>query len=256
MKLRWKFWQMAGLTCLLNGSLVAGELTGVLAWGERMDMGSLVSGMVSEVPVRAGQRVSRGDLLLGLDRRGFRADLDGAIAEAAHAQARLEEAQREDERATELYDRTLLSEHERALAITVLREAEAVAARASANLEKARLAHERSQLTAPFDGVVIAVHAAPGQAVLSDHQVAALVELAGDTHMRVSSRADMATAREAIDAQLMVEVAGRQLKAERVEVGFEPVDQAQGRPRYAFRAYFVRPADLELRAGESARLYW
>jgi hypothetical protein len=42
--------------------------------------------------------------------------------------------------------------------------------------------------------------------------------------------------------------------AESVEIGFEPL--GQGQPRYALKVHFTRPADLELRAGEPARLVW
>jgi len=215
-----------------------------------------VSGQVTQVPVRPGQRVKKGDLLVGLDERGFRAELNGARAESARAQALVEEAQREDERAAELYDRTVLSEYERTAATIGLREAQAGAAKARAEVTKARLDHERSQLKAPFDGLVLAVHASPGQAVVSAFESAPLVELAGDTRMRLESSADMATARDLAAGKPIVEVAGRQVEASEVEIGFEPVGQAQAQPLYAVRVYFARPSDLELRAGEMARLVW
>ena len=102
MKLSCKLWPLLLSACLLSGSVLAGELPGTLAWGERMSMGTLVSGVVSEVPVKPGQRVGKGDLLVGLDARGFRAGLTGARAELARAKARLEEAQREEEEADQL----------------------------------------------------------------------------------------------------------------------------------------------------------
>ncbi len=248
--------QLVAMLWLFSGVLHAGELPGKLAWGERLSMGMLVSGVVSEVPVQAGQRVKKGDLLVGLDARGFRAELQGVRAESSRAQTLLEEAQREDERAAELYDRTLLSEHERTAATIGLREAQAAAARARANEVNARLDLERSRLSAPFDGLVLAVHAAPGQAVVSRFQTSPLVELAGDLRMVLLSSADMATARAAAAADATVDVAGQQLKADAVEIGFEPVGSEQARPRYALKVYFNRPDDLELRAGEPARLIW
>lgn len=257
MKLSCKLWPLLLSACLLSGSVLAGELPGTLAWGERMSMGTLVSGVVSKVPVKPGQRVGKGDLLVGLDARGFRAGLNGARAELARAKARLEEAQLEDERAAELYDRTLLSDHERTLATLGLRDAEAAAARAKSSLVQARLDHERSQLKAPFDGLVLAVHASPGQAIVSEYQSPVLVELAGDTRMSLLSSADLATARAVAAGKAVVEVAGRQVAADSVEIGFEPVGQGpQALPRYALKVLFTRPADLQLRAGEPARLLW
>jgi len=124
---------------VLAGVASAGELPGTLAWGERISMGTLVSGMVAEVPVRAGQRVNKGDLLVALVGRGLRAEVAGAKAETLRADVLLKEAQLEDERATELYERTVLSEHERTQATIGLREAQAQAQRARARLVQARL---------------------------------------------------------------------------------------------------------------------
>jgi len=253
--LRQKTW-LVGMACLFSGAMHAGELPGTLAWGERLSMGMLVSGLVSEVPVRPGQRVKKGDLLVGLDARGFRAELNSVRAESSRAQALLEEAQREDERAAELYDRTLLSEHERTVATIGLREAQAAAARARANVVDARLDVERSRLLAPFDGLVLAVHAAPGQPVISTFETTPLVELAGDSRMVLLASADMGTARAVAAAETVIDVAGRQIRADSVEIGFEPVGSEQARPRYALKVYFTRPDDLELRAGEPARLIW
>ena len=256
MKMSWKFWQLLGLGCVLSGSLSAGELVGTLAWGERVSMGTLVSGMVSKTPARAGTRVSKGDLLVGLDTRGFQARLNEARAQANSAKALLEEAQREDERAAELYDRTLLSEHERTTATLGLRQAEAAAARANAALTQARLDYERSQLKAPFDGVVLALNASVGQSVVSEYQSLPLVELGDDSRMVLQAQAGLSTAREAAAANVRVEVGGQQVVADAVEIGFEPVNQVQGQPVYAVRVFFKRPAELELRSGEPARVIW
>ena len=235
---------------------LAGELPGILAWGDRVSMGTLVSGVVMEVPVRAGQRVAEGDLLVGLDSRGFRAQVAGIRAEAARADALLAEAQREDERAEELFERTVLSEHERARATIALREAEAAAGRARADLVAARLDLERSQLQAPFSGRVLVVHAVPGQAVVSHLQSEPLVELAMDEQMELRAEVDLETAREIAAGAASVEVGGERIAADRVVVGFEPVAHDQAAPRYALSVRFARPAELELRAGQAARLLW
>ena len=94
-----------------------------LQWGQRAELGTLVSGVVAEVPVRAGQSVNKGALLVTLDDRGFRARVQGAQAAVTRTGVRFEEAKREQERAIELYDRTVLSEHERQLAEIALAEA-------------------------------------------------------------------------------------------------------------------------------------
>ena len=256
MKHKRGFWLLMLAGWCFASQLSAAELAGSLAWGERISMGSLVSGVVAKVPVQAGQRVKKGDLLVGLDVRGFQAEVNGARAESARARVLLEEARLEDERATELYDRTVLSEHERAKAVIGLREAEAEAGRAGARLTQARLAYERSQLKAPFDGRVVAVHVSAGQAVVNEYKAEPMVELAGDSRMLLRTHAELAVARQAKGAKPMVEVAGRQIAVDAVQIGFEPVDAAAPGPVYPVTAIFTRPGDLELRAGEPARLVW
>jgi len=253
-KTRWA--RYAALAVLCAGPVVADELAGTLAWEDRIGMGTLVSGVVDKVAVRPGQAVARGDLLLSLDRRGFRAEVAGARAEAARAEALLEEAVREDERAGELYERTLLSERERTQATIALRDAEAAAQRAKAGLVRAQLDFEHSELRAPFAGRVLAVHASPGQAVVSDLRSDPLVELAADEYMLVQGEADLATARAIRDGRVTIEVSGQSMAAETVQIGFEPVQAGSATPRYQVVARFLRPQSLELRAGEPARLTW
>ena len=249
------FWLLLGW--LLASVAHAGELDGSLAWGERVAIGTLVSGNVTQVAVQPGQRVARGELLLELDARGFRAEVNGARAELARAEVLLEEAQREDERAEELYERTVLSEHERTQAVIGLRQAEAEQQRARASLVAAQLAAERARLRAPFDGLVLTVNAATGQTVQSSLRSETLVEMAGDTQMRVLAQTTLAQAREIEKAgQVNVRVAGQQVAGEGVLVGLEPSGNSAEGALYSVSVSFRRPADLLLRAGEPAQLSW
>ena len=133
---------LAGITlCMLGGTSLAADLPAVVGWLQRVELGTLVSGVVSEVHVRPGQQVRRGDKLLSLDSRGFASQVSRRTAEHQYAQAALKEAQREDERAIELYDRTVLSDFERNQALVALKAARAVAERARAALAGTKLAH-------------------------------------------------------------------------------------------------------------------
>lgn len=249
-------WLAAALLALA-GIAEAAELPGTLAWSDRVGMGPLVSGVVRSVAVTPGQRVARGAELLTLDARGFDAELRGARAELARAEVLLEEAQREDERAVELYDRTLLSEHERTLATIALREAEAQMQRARAHLTAAQLDVERSRLAAPFDGLVLSVNATPGQVVVSELQSQVLLELAADSDMLLQVQADLATANQIAQAgNAVVEVAGQRLPVKDVRIGLEPVGHAEAGALYAVQVRFERPRDMLLRAGQGGRLAW
>ena len=59
---------LAGITlCMLGGTSLAADLPAVVGWLQRVELGTLVSGVVSEVHVRPGQQVRRGDKLLSLE---------------------------------------------------------------------------------------------------------------------------------------------------------------------------------------------
>ncbi|WP_419591475.1 biotin/lipoyl-binding protein, partial [Thiolapillus sp.] len=81
--------------------MAAQEYSVNLKPGRQLTLGTLVSGVVREVKVQPGQVVAQGDVLLKLDQREFRAQLNRAKALVARANSLFEEAKREEERAEE-----------------------------------------------------------------------------------------------------------------------------------------------------------
>jgi RND family efflux transporter MFP subunit len=148
------------------------------AWAaDRVELTTRVSGVVEEVLVRPGQRVAKGAVLARLDRTVLQARVDEATAEQARTDAEEDDAQREFERAEELYNRTVSSTSE--LEAATLRHARAKAALAAAD---ARLAIAKknladAELKAPFAGVVASVPGLPGTVVTAECQPRPLVVL-------------------------------------------------------------------------------
>jgi len=234
-------------------ALPALELDGTLDWSRRVELGTLVSGVVREVPARSGAAVRRGDPLLQLDDRGFDARLAQARAAVALAEARLAEAGRERERARELYDRTVLSDHELQLAEIGLTEARLAAEQARSEAVQAGLDLEHSLLRAPFDGRVVAVYAQPGQAVVSDLEPAVLVVLGADRPMLARAELSAAQLKALPDSpRAQVSVAGRWLEAEAVQVDLEPRPGGSG--AYPLRVLFQPPQNQLLRPGLPVRI--
>ena len=165
----------------LAAVLVAGEAAGAegrLEWARRVTLGFAVGGVVERVAVRPGDRVRAGALLARLDTRPFDARVRELAARAEALVPELEEARRERDRTEALYERAVIAEHERQLAHIAYVRAEAALRAARAALARARIEREYAELRAPFDGVVLAVHAAPGQAVAAGLRVEPVVELA------------------------------------------------------------------------------
>ncbi len=114
-------------------------------------IGSQVGGVVTRVSFREGDAVARGQVLIQLDPRPFRAALEHARATLGGDRARAETARLEAERGRSLYEDKILSQSEwdqkradaEALAATV-REDSATVATAALNLEFATI---RSPIT-------------------------------------------------------------------------------------------------------------
>lgn len=126
---------------------------------------SPISGVIDAVLVQEGQMVNKGDLLLQFEISLIESNLAEAKALMALAKINLSEAEKELERAEELYDRTVLSEHD--LQKAKIARSQAVAKYASSNnkLIHAQWELKHSKLHAPFKGKVSRVFSYPGQYV-------------------------------------------------------------------------------------------
>lgn len=121
-----------------NNSLIAAEVNAVVA-AVRADVGELVSS---------------GDLLVELDPRDFRLQLDAAQAVLASARARKAEAVVKLERAQRLSKAQYVSEDELLSRETALAVSSADVLNAEAQVAIARRQLEKATIRAPFDGVV------------------------------------------------------------------------------------------------------
>lgn len=157
---------------------MAEEIQASIGWSRRVELGTPVSGVIGMINAVPGQRVRQGEVLLQLDPRSFRAEVESRRAELEKLESILAEARREQERAATLYERTLLSEHE-----LQVKKNEFIAARANrdmgrAALTRARLELEYSEIRAPFDAIVVWRQAEVGQSVVSAMQPVVLLVVA------------------------------------------------------------------------------
>lgn len=152
-------------------------LTAMPVWAADIALTTRVSGVVDQVLVKAGQRVSKGAVLLRLDSTILQARFDEATAEHVRTQADEADAKRDMERMQELFDRTVSSTTE--LDASNLRYVRAQAALSAAQARRviAQKNLSDAELKAPFDGVVSAVPGAPGTVVSADCQPKTLVLL-------------------------------------------------------------------------------
>ena len=244
------WWVLAAIAAL---PAAAAELEAWLAWERRASLSTPVAGVIGEVLVTPGDRVAAGEVLLRLDPRPFQARETAARARLDRLRPRYAEAQRERDRAQELYDRTVLSDHELQTAKIAHAAALADLTEARAQLKLAQLEREYSELKAPFAGLVVARRAEPGEVVVQGDRPMELLVLASGERMEAVALVDLTTlAGLKPGAPATVTVAGRSLAGTVTRLGLEPAGSGEG--NYAVGVSFEPPGDLLLRPGQPAKV--
>lgn len=231
-------WQgMLVIACLLALTpAFALEVKAELDWARLVELGTPVKGVVHQIMSQPGQRVTENDILLQLDQRGFKSRVVGLKAQVTHFKAELAEAGREHERAMELYDRTVLSDHELQVAKNNLIAAEARYQKGRAELVQAELDLEYSSIRAPYDAVVVSKLAEVGQTVVPNLQPVILFVLADAHHMLAKGRVTASEiAQVSIGKEAMVKMDDEEYKGRIINFGLESSIEDKN----ADRRYFV-----------------
>jgi HlyD family secretion protein len=170
-----------------------------------------VSGEIVALPVKEGQRVKKGDLLMKIKPDVYAAQRDQWAAGLLQAKARLTKAESEFKRSKSLYGKNLVSESEYDQIRAEYETARASYAQAEASLNQANENLRKTTVFAPMDGTISQLNSQLGERVLGTAQfqgtdVMTIADLA-----RMEARVDVSendvilvsigdTARIAIDA--------------------------------------------------------
>ncbi len=148
---------MRGLVLVMLG------LSALPAWSAgKVDLTTRVPGVVEQVKVAAGQRVKKGDVLVKLNTVIYEARVKEAQAEVERSRLDEEDAKKDQDRAEELYRRTVTSTTELDAARLKHARARAELMAADARLTIAQQNLTDAVLKAPFNGVVSERLAEPG----------------------------------------------------------------------------------------------
>lgn len=129
---------------------------------ERAELATRLSGRLVDVAAREGDRVTAGQLLARVDDDDLAANVARARAGLADAEAAADLAEREAERARVLHADDALPTRDLDRAVAGQRRAEAGVDAARRALAAAEAQRTYGDVVAPFDGVVVARHADPG----------------------------------------------------------------------------------------------
>ena len=113
-----------------------------------------VDGYLSEIRIREGQCVRKGQVLFVIDQATYRAEEKAAKANVEVARAGVESAQLTNDSRKQLRDKDIVSDYDLRTAATQLALAKAQLAQAEAQWESARSNLSYTVLTSPSDGVV------------------------------------------------------------------------------------------------------
>jgi len=174
------FITIVGLLYSLNVNTVYAQqqVDAVVDWAQRVDLTIPVDGIVKKVSVNTGQIVKKGELLVELDSRVFNANKRQAKAKVNGLKAAYDEMKRELDRANELYDRTVLSQHDLQVAINNEIIAKSDLEKAKSDFVKAQVDLEYASLVAPFDGLILKRNVEEGLAIINRDSYQTLITMA------------------------------------------------------------------------------
>lgn len=168
---------VAGLL-VLSTQVSAEDIKANVQWAELTPLKVGVSGRVVEPLIRSGSRVAAGDQLLVLARPDLEASVSSAQTNLQAVSLALDEAKRELDRAQELYERTVLSDHDLMKAKIAYQLAVSEHASAEQQLASASTTLSWSRLEAPFDGLVVHMNTRVGDLLLADEQLVSQLSIA------------------------------------------------------------------------------
>ena len=172
-----------------------------------VDVGSQVSGEISEIFVDFNSQVEKGQIIAKLNPELFQTRVNQNEANYLSAKARLDKAEvtlqnakRQMDRTLELFERDLVSTEEKESAEATyfnakadLQQAEASLEQAESQLESSKVDLSHTIIRSPIDGVVINRNYNVGQTVAASFQAPVLFQIANDlTKMQVECEVDEA----------------------------------------------------------------
>jgi HlyD family secretion protein len=113
-----------------------------------------VSGEIIELPVREGQQVKKGQLLVRIKPDAYQAQYESAQAALQMANASLRKAEAEYKRAVELFAKKLISDSEMEIANANYLSAKATYDQANASLKQAHDTFSKTIIKSPMSGVI------------------------------------------------------------------------------------------------------
>ncbi len=150
---------------------IAIEATGTVVALQAVDVRAQVTGTIAEVKVRDGQFVRKGEMLLKLDDRADRANLERARAQLQRDQAAMADLERQWKRAQELRAQNFIAPSAADTVLSQVESQRALIAADQAAVRSAEVQLSYASIAAPFTGRAGAVNVSTGSLVTPNNLV-------------------------------------------------------------------------------------
>lgn len=146
----------------------------------RVQVGTQISGTISKIYADFNQKVKQGQVIAQIDPTFLKAQLLEAEANMEKATAQVTQSKKTLERATELFDRKLISQAEKDEAQTNYEFSLSQQKQALAAYNRAQVSLQYTNIVSPIDGVIISRNVDVGQTVAASLQAPILFLIAND----------------------------------------------------------------------------
>ncbi|MDE6866819.1 MAG: efflux RND transporter periplasmic adaptor subunit, partial [Muribaculaceae bacterium] len=166
--------------------------TGTMESVTSVDVGTQVTGIISNLFVDFNDQVKKGQLIAEIDKTVLQSELQSADATLASARATYEYTKKNYERDKALHAEKLISDYEYQTTQKDYEVARMAYEKSQADRVRAANTLTSAEITSPIDGIVVSREVEEGQTVVSNMNVASLYVIADLDHMQVVGDVDEA----------------------------------------------------------------
>ena len=134
-----------------------------------VQISAYVMGKVSRLPVKEGDLVKKGQVLVQIDPTNYAAQVKQARASLELAKANLAQTELIYKRKQELFAAGLISQEENEATTTQFNLDRARLTQAEASLEQAQDTYSKTTITSPINGTVVQLNVEVGEVVVTEH---------------------------------------------------------------------------------------
>ncbi|MBD5277683.1 MAG: efflux RND transporter periplasmic adaptor subunit [Bacteroides sp.] len=166
--------------------------TGTMESVTSVDVGTQVTGIISNLLVDFNDQVTKGQLIAEIDKTVLQSELQSADATLASAKVTYEYTRKNYERDKALHNERLISDYEFQTSQKDYEVAKMAYEKSQADRVRAAKNLTYAEITSPIDGIVVSREVEVGQTVVSNMSVASLYVIADLDHMQVVGAVDEA----------------------------------------------------------------